>query len=143
MRVRIVVSGDRCRRRTRRRCPHVRRARRVKAGRGADFARRAVLLADPGIEDYEFVQVSRSRVKVRVVLRAGAGQESIIRAVEHEVRATLDGLGCAPVEVDVSCVAALVRAGSKLRRVRSEMDRGLGDGEPVVQESGAWPSSSS
>jgi phenylacetate-CoA ligase len=108
-----------------------------------DFARRAVLLADPGIEDYEFVQVSRSRVKVRVVLRAGADQESIIRAVEHEVRATLDGLRCAPVEVDVTAVAALVRSGSKLRRVRREVDAVLGDGGPVVQESGAWPSSSS
>lgn len=108
-----------------------------------DFARRAVLLADPGIEDYEFVQVSGSRVTVRIVLRAGADGDAVVGAVEREVRATLDTLGCAPVYVDVTCCAALIRSGSKLRRVRRELDDGLGDGETVVRESRAWPSSSS
>lgn len=108
-----------------------------------DFARRAVLLADAGIEDYEFVQVSRTRVAVGVVLRSGADGDAVVRAVKNEVRATLVGLGCAPVDVGVTCCAAVNRLGTKLRRVRREFDEGLGDGESVVRESRAWPFSSS
>ena len=108
-----------------------------------DFARRAVLLADAGIEDYEFVQVSRTRVRVGVVLRSGADGDAVVRAVKNEIRATLVGLGCAPVDVGVTCCDAVNRSGAKLRRVRRELDEGLGDGETVVRESRAWPFSSS
>ena len=83
----------------------------------ADTIRRMILLAAPGIADYQAVQERCGHLRIHLQVEAGVPFAPVARAVQAQVAATVAGYGCRPAAVQIEPGLVPPTPGSKRRRV--------------------------